>query len=711
LAEARHHDPFSVLGPHRAGSGWLVRTYQPGASAVEIVPATGAPVVALEVAPGLFVARFARKPRYRLAISWAQVRQETADPYSFAPLIGDLDLHLIGEGLHFELARVLGANPRTVDGVEGVQFAVWAPNAIGAAVVGDFNGWDARRHQMRLRHGAGVWEIFIPGAAAGMVYKFALKGPGGIDLPWKADPLARATERPPRTGSIVAPAPDFSWTDADWLAGRAERQRPDAPISIYEVHVSAWLRTVDGEFGSWREAAERLVPYAVQLGFTHIELLPITEHPFGGSWGYQPLALFAPTARLGPPEDFAHFVDRCHAAGLGVLLDWVPAHFPNDAHGLVRFDGTALYEHEDPREGLHRDWNTLIYNLGRNEVRGFLTASALWWLSTFHLDGLRVDAVASMLYRDYSRLPGEWVPNHFGGRENLEAVSFLQHLNGVLRERCPGAITIAEESTAWPGVTAPVADGGLGFDFKWNMGWMHDTLRFFARDPIHRRYHLDDITFGLVYAFSERFVLPLSHDEVVHGKGSMIGKMPGDPWQKFANLRLCLALMWCHPGKKLVFMGSEFAQQGEWQVDDPFPWPADDDGPRRGLMRFVGDLNRLYRGEAGLHRHDHRREGFQWVVADDATNSVFAFRRSGDRGRPLLVVANTTPVPRFDYRIGVPRGGLWRELLNSDAAVYGGANLGNDGGAWAEPVPAHGEAQSLSLTLPPLGLLVLAPED
>jgi 1,4-alpha-glucan branching enzyme len=715
LAEARHHDPFAILGPH-AGEGknkWLVRLYLPGALAVEVLPREGGgrPVEAREVAPGLFEAPLSRKPRYRLGITWPEARQETADPYSFGPQLGELDLHLISEGRHFDLARVLGANLRTVDGVDGVLFAVWAPNASSAAVVGDFNSWDARRHLMRLRHGTGLWEIFMPGVTPGMTYKFALKGPGGIDLPWKADPLARATELPPHTSSVVAPAPDFTWSDEAWMAGRAERQRAEAPVSIYEVHVSSWLRTAYGQFGSWDEAAERLIPYVAGLGFTHLELLPITEHPFGGSWGYQPLSLFAPTARLGSPEAFARFVDRCHAAGLGVLLDWVPAHFPSDEHGLARFDGTALYEHEDPREGFHRDWNTLIYNLGRLEVRGFLTASALWWLSTFHLDGLRVDAVASMLYRDYSREPGEWVPNRFGGRENLEAISFLQHLNLVVRERCPGAITIAEESTAWPGVTAPVKDGGLGFDFKWSMGWMHDTLRFFARDPIYRHHHLDDITFGLLYGFSERFVLPLSHDEVVHGKGSMIDKMPGDNWQKFANLRLCYALMWCHPGKKLIFMGAEFAQGGEWQVDDPFPWPDGDDGMRHGLMRLVGDLNRLYRTEPGLYSRDHLPQGFEWLVADDAANTVFAFLRRGDRVRPLLVVANATPVPRFDYRIGVPQGGLWRELLNSDAGIYGGANLGNSGGVHAEPGYAHGQQQMLSLTLPPLGLIVLAPEE
>jgi 1,4-alpha-glucan branching enzyme len=481
------------------------------------------------------------------------------------------------------------------------------------------------------------------------------------------------------------------------------------PVSIYEVHPLSWLRLSDGHMGTWAEAAERLIPYVLHLGFTHVELMPITEHPFGGSWGYQPLSQFAPTARLGSPEDFAAFVDRCHQAGIGVILDWVPGHFPDDPHGLARFDGTALYEHEDPREGYHPDWNTMIYNLGRREVRGFLLASALWWVKTFHLDGLRVDAVASMLYRDYSRQPGQWVPNVHGGRENLEAVSFLRELNTLIGAEGEGAVVIAEESTAWPGVTSPAHQGGLGFHFKWNMGWMHDTLGYFARDPIHRGHHANDLTFGLVYAFSEHYVLPISHDEVVHGKGSLLSRMPGDDWQRFANLRLLLSWMWMHPGKKLLFMGCEFGAEHEWNADAVFPWPTEDDRLRRGAMRLVGDLNGLYRTLPALHVADREPEGFQWIIADDRVNQVFAFLRRGE-GDVALIVANMTPVPRHDYRIGVPAAGRWTQLFNSDASDYGGSGLGN-GAAATDPVASHGEAQSLALTLPPLGLLVLRPED
>lgn len=711
LEEGRHPDPFAVLGRHGFAGGSFVRAFLPGCNYAELVVGddearSAEPMITN--GDGIFQALAPAEAPYRLRISWPDGIVEAPDPYAFGLALSEDDIYLFAEGRHFDLATRLGANPRSFEGVAGVLFAVWAPNASHVAVVGDFNSWDARRHPMRRRLGPGIWELFIPGIGPGAIYKYAITGPNGEKLPWKADPLGRRQEEPPRTGSIVAAAPDFIWSDSDWLAKR-ERSHPMAePLAIYEVHVGSWLRTQWGQMGSWDEACDRLIPYLEYMGFSHVELLPITEHPFGGSWGYQPLGLFAPTARLGPPEAFARFVDRCHGAGIGVILDWVPAHFPSDEHGLARFDGTALYEHEDPRQGFHRDWNTLIYNVGRREVRGFLVASALWWLEAFHLDGLRVDAVASMLYRDYSREPGEWVPNHLGGRENLEAISFFQELNTLVGARGRGAITIAEESTAWPGVTAPVHHGGLGFHFKWNMGWMHDTLRYFARDPIHRGYHGDDVTFGLIYAFSENFVLPISHDEVVHGKGSLIARMPGDDWQRFANLRLCLSLMWTHPGKKLLFMGCEFGQEQEWNVDAPFPWPSEDDLRRRGSMQLVRDLNALYRGHPALHRLDHDAEGFGWVIADDQANAVFAFTRSAGDGRPpLLVIANMTPVPRHDYRIGVAAPGAWSERLNSDAEIYGGSGLGNGGQVATTSAAFHGQAQSLTLTLPPLALLVL----
>ena len=711
LEEGRHPDPFAILGRHAFAGGSFVRAFLPGCNYAELVTGEGeerSAVPMITQGDGVFQVSAPAEGSYRLRISWPDGIVEAADPYAFGLSLSEDDIYLFAEGRHFDLSTRLGANPWSFDGVEGVLFAVWAPNAAQVAVVGDFNSWDARRHPMRRRLGPGIWELFIPGIGPGAVYKYAITAQNGEKLPWKADPLGRRHEEPPRTGSIVAPALDFSWSDAGWLE-RRERANPIAePLAIYEVHVGSWLRTEWGRMGNWDEACDRLIPYLEHMGFSHVELLPITEHPFGGSWGYQPLGLFAPTARLGPPEAFARFVDRCHAAGIGVILDWVPAHFPSDEHGLARFDGTALYEHEDPRQGFHRDWNTLIYNVGRREVRGFLIASALWWLETFHLDGLRVDAVASMLYRDYSREPGEWVPNHLGGRENFEAISFFQELNTLVGARGRGAITVAEESTAWPGVTAPVHHGGLGFHFKWNMGWMHDTLRYFARDPIHRFYHGDDVTFGLIYAFSENFVLPISHDEVVHGKGSLLSRMPGDDWQRFANLRLCLSLMWTHPGKKLLFMGCEFGQEKEWNVDAPFPWPSDDDGRRRGTMRLVRDLNALYRGHPSLHRLDHSSEGFGWMIADDQANAVFAFTRSAGDGRPpLVVVANMTPVPRHDYRVGVAATGRWVERLNSDAESYGGSGLGNGGQVATEAVASHGQAQSLSLTLPPLALLVL----
>lgn len=711
LLEGRLTDPFALLGPHDEGGDLVVRTFQPGAEKVSLIARNdGRALGTLEGAGGLFVGCPAENVAYRLRIAWpGGAVQETEDPYSFGTVLGDLDLHLFGEGRHWGLGHVFGAQPRMMDDVEGVAFSVWAPNARRVSVVGDFNNWNGRRHPMRLRHGAGIWELFVPRLGVGARYKYEIAGADG-STSQRADPLARATEAPPATASVVAATPDFRWTDADWLAERTARQRPDAPISIYEVHAASWVRPEGNHEGTldWRGLTERLIPYVADMGFTHVEFLPIMEHPFGGSWGYQTLSQFAPSARFGRPEDFARFVDACHRAGIGVILDWVPAHFPTDPHGLAHFDGTHLYEHADPREGFHQDWNTLIYNLGRREVAGFLLASALWWIETFHVDGLRVDAVASMLYRDYSRNAGEWVPNIHGGRENLESVDFLKRLNAVVAERCPGAVTIAEESTAWPGVSAPLEQGGLGFSYKWNMGWMHDTLQYVERDPIHRVWHHNEMTFGLVYAFSEKFVLPLSHDEVVHGKGSLIGKMPGDRWRKFATLRAYFAFMWTHPGKKLLFMGSEIAQDSEWNHDAEVAWHLLSVPEHASVQRLVRDLNRLYASEPALHARDTDPGGFQWIVGADSENSVFVYARLGQRDAvPIVVLINMTPEPRRDYRIGMPRAGRWREVLNSDAALYGGGNIGNDGLIEAEPIPALGQPASATVVLPPLAAVIL----
>jgi len=716
LLAGRLADPFALLGPHETPHGRVVRVFAPGALAVHVASArAGAEAdfatLPLAAAPGYFAGRIDIAGAYRVRIAWPDAEQETADAYAFGPLLDARDLALLREARHPHFADALGAHAETRDGVAGVRFAVWAPNALRVAIVGDFNAWDGRRHPMRLRHEAGVWELFVPDVAPGGRYKYELLARDATLLPLKADPVARATELPPATASVVpSPAP-FAWNDADWLAGRGARQAPTAPISIYEVHAGSWMRGADGALPDWDALAERLIPYAAEMGFTHIELLPVTEHPFAGSWGYQPLGLFAPTARHGPPEAFARFVDRCHARGLGVLLDWVPAHFPTDAHGLARFDGTALYEHADPREGFHHDWRTFIYNHGRTEVVGFLIASALEWILRYHVDGLRVDAVASMLYRDYSRKHGEWIPNVHGGRENYEAIAFLRRLNETVAARCPGAMVIAEESTAWPGVTRPAGHGGLGFQYKWNMGWMHDTLRYIARDPIHRGWHHDDLTFGLLYAFSEHFVLPISHDEVVHGKGSLLGRMPGDQWQRFANLRAYLAFMWAHPGKKLLFMGSEFGQPREWNADGEIDWGCLDDDAHRGVQRLVRDLNRLYAGAPALHAGDGLAAGFAWIVADDRANSVLAFLRRNPFGNEIaLAVFNMTPVVRHGYRVGVPRAGLWRERVNTDASAYGGSNVGNGGAAHTEPIASHGQPDSLALTLPPLAGVILEPE-
>ncbi|MBI6949908.1 1,4-alpha-glucan branching protein GlgB [Pseudomonas sp. AO-1] len=718
LVRAEHHDPFSILGPHGDGAGGqFIRAYLPGALKVEVLDKDSGEergeLTATET-PGLFVGHFAQARPYLLRTRWAGGEQVAEDPYSFGQLLGEMDLYLFAEGNHRDLSSCLGAQLKTVDGVDGVRFAVWAPNARRVSVVGDFNVWDGRRHPMRLRHPSGVWELFIPRLQAGELYKYEILGAHGI-LPLKADPMALATSLPPDTASKVAAPLQVDWQDQEWMSGRRERQQHSQPLSIYELHAGSWQCELDdlGEVArqyTWPELAERLIPYVKELGFTHIELMPIMEHPFGGSWGYQLLSQFAPSARYGTPEQFGEFVNACHQAGIGVILDWVPAHFPTDTHGLAQFDGTALYEYGNPLEGFHQDWDTLIYNLGRTEVHGYMLASALHWLKHFHVDGLRVDAVASMLYRDYSRKAGEWIPNRHGGRENLEAIDFLRHLNDVVELEAPGALVIAEESTAWPGVSQSTQQGGLGFAYKWNMGWMHDSLHYIQQDPVYRAHHHNELSFGLVYAWSERFILPISHDEVVHGKHSLIDKMPGDRWQKFANLRAYLSFMWTHPGKKLLFMGCEFGQWREWNHDQQLDWYLLQYSEHKGVQKLVGDLNRLYREEPALHDQDDAPQGFQWLIGDDAINSVYAWLRWSKDGKPVLVVANFTPVPRQSYRVGVPFAGRWNELLNSDADTYAGSNYGNGGGAFTEEVPSHGQSLSLELNLPPLAVLILKPE-
>ncbi|HSR55169.1 MAG TPA: 1,4-alpha-glucan branching protein GlgB, partial [Alphaproteobacteria bacterium] len=687
VANGTHDDPFGILGMHGGNDRPLsVRVFAPRADSVLVLDGrSGNPVAELDRIHdgGFFAAVVPRRKkqfRYRLRFTEGASTWEIEDPYQFSRILGELDVHLMAEGSHRELFARLGAHLTTHQGSDGVAFVVWAPNAKRVSVVGDFNQWDGRCHPMRKRHEGGLWEIFIPGISKGEVYKYEVIGPSGARLPLKADPVAFEQEPPPSTASRVHGLPHREWNDDDWMRSRGEALDLSAPISIYEVHAGSWRRGKDNAFLDYNELAEALIPYVKDLGFTHIELMPIAEHPFSGSWGYQPIGLFAPTSRFGRPEEFGRFVDRCHQAGIGVIVDWVPAHFPADEHGLARFDGTALYEHEDPRLGRHMDWGTLIYNFGRREVANFLQANALFWLSYYHVDALRVDAVASMLYLDYSRKPGEWVPNYEGGNENLEAIAFLRSTNRAVADEVPGAKTIAEESTAWPGVSRPVEQDGLGFGYKWNMGWMHDTLEYISHEPVHRRYHQDRMTFGLLYAFSENFILPLSHDEVVHGKGSLIGKMPGDRWQKFANLRAYYAFMWTHPGKKLLFMGGEFAQEREWNHDQSLDWHLIEDPMNGGMMRLIADLNRVYKEIPALHQLDCREEGFKWIDASNAEQSVLCYLRKGNDGEdPVLVVLNFTPVVRHDYRVGVPHPGTWREVVNTDSELYGGSNVGNAG--------------------------------
>ena len=708
IVEARHHDPFAVLGRHREQGKDIIRVMLPLAETVRI--SGNGPV--LERIAGTDLFQYSAQPSDKIddhfSVDWIDKSgnsHSNVDPYTFPAQLKDFDIHLFCEGKHWHVYRFLGAHPHTVDGVDGVLFSTWAPNAERVSVVGDFNGWDGRSHPLRVRGGSGVWELFIPGVAGGLVYKYEIRNRQHGTIHLKVDPYAQRFELRPQTASITVPKDEYAWTDQKWIEGRKKSDWLHEPLSIYEIHPGSWRLDANGDFLSYRELAVQLVDYVKEQGFTHIELMPITEHPLDASWGYQTTGYFAPTARFGAPDDFRYFVDYCHSHGIGVLLDWVPAHFPKDAHGLARFDGTALYEHEDPRLGEHRDWGTLIYNFGRNEVKNFLIASAVFWLEEFHIDGLRVDAVASMLYLDYSRNPGDWIPNKYGGNENLEAIAFLRELNTVTHQLHPGTMIMAEESTAWPQVTRPTWTGGLGFTMKWNMGWMHDTLQYMSKDPIHRHYHHDQLTFGLLYAFTENFILPFSHDEVVHGKQSLLGKMPGDEWRKFANLRLLYTLMFTYPGKKLLFMGCEFGQGTEWNHSQALDWYVLEYPMHQGIKKLQSDVNALYRENRALHRHDFDPKGFEWIDCHDAPQSVLSYlRRAGDEF--AVVILNFTPVPRPNYRIGVPEAGVYLEVFNSDSEYYGGSNTGN----WqlvAEEKEWMGRPYSIVLTLPPLAGIVL----
>ena len=714
LSAAHHDDPFAILGMHLVEGELVVRALLPEAEEITVIDRrTGKAVATLEhVSGGVFEGRVPGRSApfdYFLSIRKGGDAWESEDAYAFGPVMGELDEYLLGEGSHRALWRVLGAHVMAHEGVEGVHFAVWAPNARRVSVVGNFNSWDGRRHMMRRRGVTGVWEIFVPRIGEGEAYKYEILGADGVIQPLKADPVGFGAEHPPQTASIVRSLDGHDWRDGDWMEKRQKAGAVDQPISIYEVHLGSWRRVADegNRALSYHELAGDLVSYAKNMGFTHIELMPVSEYPFDGSWGYQPVGLFAPTIRHGTLAEFRAFVEACHAADMGLILDWVPGHFPEDPHGLGRFDGTALYEHADRKEGFHPDWNTLVFNYGRREVSNYLTANALYWLQEHHIDGLRVDAVASMLYRDYSRKEGEWIPNKDGGRENYEAIAFLQSTNATVYGEVPGAMTVAEESTAFPAVTGMTDAGGLGFGYKWNMGWMNDTLRYMAEDPIHRKYHHDKMTFGLHYAFSENFVLPISHDEVVHGKGSLLDKMPGDGDQKFGNLRAYLGFMWGHPGKKLLFMGCEFGQGREWNHDGELDWHLLDRPQHAGIQRLVRDLNATYRAVPALHEKDTKPEGFDWIEGGSADESLFVWLRRGHEGTPpALVVVNMTPVLRSGRRVGVPFAGHWAERLNTDAEIYGGTGMGNLGGVASEEIAASGQPHSLNLTIPPLSTLI-----
>jgi 1,4-alpha-glucan branching enzyme len=712
IVEARHHDPFEVLGRHVKDGRCLIRAFLPQAERVRIEESN----LDLQRIEGTDLFEWEGDPaaipeRYRL--SWEDKAGSTRtghDPYCFEPELEDFDLHLFGQGRHWHAYRFLGAHTRNVDGVDGVQFAVWAPNGERVSVVGDFNGWDGRIHPMRVRGGSGIWELFIPDIGAGGYYKIEIRDRSG-NIHLKIDPYANAFQPRPETAGCICAESAFQWRDRAWLEARAEADWQHRPMSVYEVHLGSWRRDADGQFLGYRKLAEQLADYMLELGFTHIELLPVTEHPLDDSWGYQTTGYFAPTSRFGSPDDFRWFVDHMHRMGIGVILDWVPAHFPRDTFALAHYDGSALYEHADPRLGEHKDWGTLIFNYGRNEVQSFLLSSALYWLDEYHLDGLRVDAVASMLYLDYSRNEGEWVPNKYGSNENLEAVDFLRRLNAATHEQYAGSLMIAEESTAWPAVSRPTYLGGLGFSMKWNMGWMHDTLSYMSKDPVYRHYHHDQLTFGLIYAFSENFVLPFSHDEVVHGKRSILDRMPGDSWQKFASLRLLYSFMFTYPGKKLLFMGCELGQGREWDFAGELDWNLMERPQHQGISNLVADLNRLYRTQPALYDLDFESDGFEWIDCHDSSQSVLSYLRK-DRSSENIVVAafNFTPIPRRDYRIGVPLPGFYREEVNSDAGVYGGSNWGNQGGVTSEPLGWMGRPHSILMSVPPLGAVVFVLE-
>ncbi|MEO3870422.1 1,4-alpha-glucan branching protein GlgB [Nonomuraea sp. B12E4] len=707
LAGGAHHDPHSVLGAHPVSGGVVFRALRPMAERVSVVLDDGTAHDMKHQAHGVFevtVPGLDKVPGYTLSVKYAGTEPtRSRDPYRHWPTLGEVDLHLIGEGRHERLWEVLGARVLEHEDVEGTAFAVWAPNARGIRVVGDFNHWNGTAHPMRSLGRSGVWELFVPGLGAGERYKYRILGADGV---WreKADPMARRTEVPPMTASVVDKS-DYAWEDDTWMAGRRERPPQHGPMSVYEVHLGSWRPGL-----SYLELAEQLSDYVADLGFTHVELLPVAEHPFGGSWGYQVTSYYAPTARFGTPDEFRHFVDLMHQRGIGVLLDWVPAHFPMDEWALARFDGTPLYEHADPARGEHPDWGTYVFDFGRKEVRNFLVANALFWLKEFHVDGLRVDAVASMLYLDYSRREGEWTPNVYGGRENLDAVDFLKEMNSVCYREAPGISTMAEESTAWPGVSRPVYLGGLGFGFKWNMGWMHDTLEYLRHEPIFRQYHHHQMTFSLLYAYSENYVLPLSHDEVVHGKGSLLGKMPGDEWQRFAQLRALLAFMWAHPGKQLLFMGGEFGQGSEWSEERGLDWWVLEFDGHQGVQRMVRDLNRIYRETPALWEQDHTPDGFRWIDADDASGNTFSFVRYASNGSAVACVVNFSGGPHENYQLGLPYAGRWSEVVNTDAYDYWGSGVGNMGAVEASPNPWHGLPYSTTLRVPPLGAVWLAHE-